>query len=193
MPERAAYDNLVVRGLDGTVLFSDDVSATPDPAFPQVPVVNGQLEPGDGVTLLSREASAPVLRHEFTLDKPVASARAYVYGLGFAELRLNGAKVGDRALTPTAGQYATRSFYNTYDVTEQLHAGANAVGLWLGTGYGEHYNQYAFRYLGRQEGDHAAAGHVRRRHAPGRHDHARRLEVVDRRDHRQRPLRRRDL
>ena len=101
VPERAAYDNLVVRGLDGTVLFSDDVSATPDPAFPQVPVVNGQLEPGDGVTLLSREASAPVLRHEFTLDKPVASARAYVYGLGFAELRLNGAKVGDRALTPT--------------------------------------------------------------------------------------------
>ena len=148
VPERAAYDNLVVRGLDGTVLFSDDVSTTPDPAFPQVPVVNGQLEPGDGVTLLSREASAPVLRHEFTLDKPVASARAYVYGLGFAELRLNGAKVGDRALTPTAGQYATRSFYNTYDVTEQLRAGANAVGLWLGTGYGEHYNQYAFRYLG---------------------------------------------
>ncbi len=148
VPERAAYDNLVVRGLDGTVLFSDDVSTTPDPAFPQVPVVNGQLEPGDGVTLLSREASAPVLRHEFTLDKPVASARAYVYGLGFAELRLNGAKVGDRALTPTAGQYATRSFYNSYDVTEQLHAGANAVGLWLGTGYGEHYNQYAFRYLG---------------------------------------------
>jgi alpha-L-rhamnosidase len=148
VPERAAYDNLVVRGLDGTVLFSDDVSTAPDPAFPQVPVVNGQLEPGDGVTLLSREASAPVLRHEFSLDKPVASARAYVYGLDFAELRLNGSKVGDRALTPTAGQYATHSFYATYDVTGQLRAGVNAVGLWLGTGYGEHYNQYAFRYLG---------------------------------------------
>ena len=35
--ERAAYDNLVVRGLDGTVLFSDDVSTAPDPAFPRHP------------------------------------------------------------------------------------------------------------------------------------------------------------
>ena len=53
---------------------------------------------------------APVLRHEFTLDKPVASARAYVYGLGLAELRLNGAKVGDRALTrPPASSRRTAS------------------------------------------------------------------------------------
>ena len=100
------------------------------------------------MTLLSREASAPVLRHDFSLDKPVKSARAYVYGLGLAELHLNGTKVGDRALTPTAGQFQTHSFYNTYDVTSALRAGANTVGLWLGTGYGEHYNQYAFRYLG---------------------------------------------
>ena len=146
--ERADYDNVVVRSLDGATLFSDDVSTSPDPSFPQTPVVGGQLEPGDGVTLLSREASAPVLRDDFTLDKPVASARAYVYGLGFAELHLNGGKVGDRALTPTVSQYAQRSLYNTYDVTAQLRQGANTVGLWLGDGYGEHYNQYGFRYLG---------------------------------------------
>ena len=118
--EIADYDNLVVRGLDGTVLFSDDFSIAPDPAFPQAPVVNGQLEPNDGVTLLSREAEAPVLRHDFALEKPIASARAYVYGLGLAELHLNGQKAGDRALAPTNSQYAQRSLYDTYDVTSQL-------------------------------------------------------------------------
>jgi alpha-L-rhamnosidase len=146
--ERAAWDNLVVRAPDGTVLFSDDVASTPDPAFPQTPVVDGQLEPGDGVTLLATTADAPVLRHDFTLDKPVAGARAYVYGLGLAELHLNGAKVGDRALTPTASQYGQRSLYNVYDVTDALRQGANTVGLWLGNGYNANYSQYAFRYLG---------------------------------------------
>ena len=161
--EIADYDNLVVSGLDGTVLFSDDFSIAPDPAFPQVPVVNGQLEPNDGVTLLSREAEAPVLRHDFTLDKPVASARAYVYGLGLAELRLNGGKAGDRALAPTNSQYAQRSLYDTYDVTGQLKRGR------------EHGRPLARQRLQRalqpvrvplhraQEGDHAAADHVRRR------------------------------
>ena len=147
--EISSVDNLVVRGLDETVLFSDDFSIAPDPAFPQTPIVNGQLEPNGGVTLLSREADAPVLRHDFTLDQPVASARAYVAAQGFAELRLNGAKAGDRALTPTvASQHSQRSLYDTYDVTGELRAGQNTVGLWLGNGYNQRFSQYGFRYSG---------------------------------------------
>jgi len=147
-PEDSLYDNIVVRSLDGTTLFSDDFSTSPDHSFPQAPVVDGQLEPTDEITLMSREAEAPVLRHGFTLDRQVASARAYVYGLGFSELRLNGSKVGDRELTPTVSQYGQRSLYNTYDVTDQLRKGENAVGFWLGNGYGPRYSPYGFRYLG---------------------------------------------
>ncbi|MET0492652.1 MAG: family 78 glycoside hydrolase catalytic domain [Actinoplanes sp.] len=148
VPESTDYDNLLVHDLTGRPLFSDDVSTAPDPFFPQAPVVDGQLRPADGVTLLATEAEAPVLRHTFTLGKTVAQARAYVYGLGLAELHLNGRRVGDRRLTPTASQYADRSLYNTYDVTSELRRGRNAVGMWLGNGYNARYSQYAFRYLG---------------------------------------------
>ncbi|MFG1608753.1 family 78 glycoside hydrolase catalytic domain [Actinoplanes sp. NPDC049265] len=146
--ERADYDNLVVRDPGGVQRFADDVATDPDPNFPRTPVADGQLRPGDGVTLLSGAAGAPVLRHEFTLDRDVARARAYTYGLGLSELHLNGRKVGDRVLTPTAGDYSRWNYYNSYDVTAELRRGANAVGLWLGNGYNARYSQYAFRYLG---------------------------------------------
>ncbi|MER7243342.1 family 78 glycoside hydrolase catalytic domain [Kribbella sp. NPDC000426] len=91
---------------------------------------------------------APLLRREFTVERSVVSARATVYGLGFYELRLNGLKVGDRVLTPASTPYDRLNLYDTYDVTEQLRTGENAVGLWLGNGYGSGYNRYGFRWLG---------------------------------------------
>jgi hypothetical protein len=145
--EDARYDNLTVRGLDGQVLFADDFSVAPDPRFPGEPVIDGQLAPGGDPTLVSQD-SAPLLRHEFVLDKPVASARAYVYGLGFAEPRLNGRKVGDHVLTPASTPYEQRNLYDTYDVTGQLRQGPNAVGVWLGNGYGPRFSQYGFRWTG---------------------------------------------
>lgn len=146
--ERAAYDNLAVHGLDGSVLFSDDFSTAPDPSFPQTSVVDGKLEPTGDPTLVQRDPDAPMLRKEFGLDKRVASARAYVYGLGFYELHLNGKKVGDRVLTPASTPYGSRNLYDSYDVTSLVRKGGNAVGVWLGNGYGARYNQYGFRWLG---------------------------------------------
>ncbi len=146
--ERAAYDNLVVHGLDGSLLLSDDFATSPDPLFPQTSVVDGQLEPTGDPTLVQRDPDAPMLRKEFGLDKRVASARAYVYGLGFYELHLNGQKVGDRVLTPASTPYSSRSLYDSYDVTSLVRKGGNAVGVWLGNGYGARYNQYGFRWLG---------------------------------------------
>ena len=146
--ERATYDNLVVEDLDGTELYREDFSTAPVAAFPTLPVVGGELAPGAGLTLMSRTPEAPLLRHDFVLAKPVAQARAYVYGLGLHELSLNGEVADDRRLTPTSGQYENNLFYDTYDVTDALHEGDNAVGLSLANGYGERYNGYAWRYLG---------------------------------------------
>ncbi|HYQ67743.1 family 78 glycoside hydrolase catalytic domain [Actinophytocola sp.] len=145
--EDARYDNLAVRGLDGQVLFADDFSVAPDPRFPGEPVTDGQLAPGGDPTLVSQD-TAPLLRHEFVLDKPVASARADVYGLGFVEPRLNGRKVGENVLTPASTPYERRNLYDTYDVTGQLRQGANAVGLWLGNGYGPRFSPFGFRWTG---------------------------------------------
>ncbi|GAA2330685.1 alpha-rhamnosidase [Streptomyces violaceusniger] len=97
------------------------------------------------------QAGAPLLRKEFSLDKEVAGARAYVAGLGFHELRLNGAKVGDRVLAPANTPYDRRVLYDTYDVTKALRKGGNTVGLWLGHGYGENFSRYGFRWNGRRQ------------------------------------------
>lgn len=100
--EDARYDNVAVHAPDGTPLFSDDFSAVPDPRFPGVTIADGQLEPQGDPVLLAQTPDAPLLRHEFVLDKPVATARAYVYGLGFYELHLNGEKTGDQVLSPAS-------------------------------------------------------------------------------------------
>ena len=79
--------------------------------------------------------SAPLYRKEFTIAKPVKKARVYVSGLGYYELSLNGCKVGDRVLDPALTDYDKKVFYATYDVTDGLKTGSNAVGVMVGRGW----------------------------------------------------------
>lgn len=79
-------------------------------------------------------APPPVLRREFELTQPVRRATAFICGLGHYELRLNGARVGDRVLDPGWTDYRDTCLYSTYDVTQQLQSGRNAVGVMLGHG-----------------------------------------------------------
>ncbi len=78
---------------------------------------------------------APLLRRGFTLRDTVKRARAYVCGLGYHELYINGHKVGDRLLDPGFTRYDRRVLYVTHDITEYLRPGDNAVALMLGTGW----------------------------------------------------------
>ncbi len=75
------------------------------------------------------------MRKEFNLDKKIARARAYICGLGYYELRLNGRKVGRNVLDPAWTTYDKRVLYVTYDVTDYLRPGANAVAVMLGQGW----------------------------------------------------------
>ncbi|MBN1419473.1 MAG: family 78 glycoside hydrolase catalytic domain [Planctomycetes bacterium] len=79
--------------------------------------------------------SSPLLRKEFLLPRPVASARAYVCGLGWNELYLNGRRIGDAVLDPETTDYDKRMFYVVHDVTSRLRAGRNAVAVMLGNGW----------------------------------------------------------
>ena len=78
-----------------------------------------------------RSISAPLLRREFEIAGKVKRARAYISGVGWYELYLNGQKVGDHVLDPATTDYARRVLYVTYDVTELLREGTNAVGVML--------------------------------------------------------------
>ncbi|MEM2848780.1 MAG: family 78 glycoside hydrolase catalytic domain [Candidatus Bathyarchaeia archaeon] len=75
-----------------------------------------------------------LLRRKFTLNKKVESARVYVTGLGYYELRINGCRVGDRQLDPGWTDYEKLVLYSTYDVTGLLKEGENVVGIMLGNG-----------------------------------------------------------
>ncbi len=87
-------------------------------------------------------AGAPLFRREFVLNGEVREARAYVCGLGYLELRINGNKVGNDALGIAWTEERSRALYATYDVTEMLRQGPNAVGVLLGNGwYGSDYYQ----------------------------------------------------
>jgi alpha-L-rhamnosidase len=83
----------------------------------------------------SHPQPAPMLRTEFALDGDIASARLYATSLGLYELHLNGQRVGDGQLTPGWTSYKKRIQYQTYDVTDLLQAGANALGALLGDGW----------------------------------------------------------
>lgn len=97
-----------------------------------------------GSEVVDLKPSATVqLRKEFTLEKKIKRAVAYVCGLGFYELHLNGQKVGDRVLDPGWTNYRKTCLYTTYDVTAQLARGSNALGVMLGNGM---YNVPGGRY-----------------------------------------------
>ncbi len=81
-----------------------------------------------------RGLAARMLRREFQVSKPVKHATAYVCGLGVFELYLNGQRVSDHVLQPALSEYDRRAYYITFDMTNLLQPGDNAVGVMLGNG-----------------------------------------------------------
>jgi alpha-L-rhamnosidase len=78
--------------------------------------------------------SARYLRTEFQVAREVQSATVYICGLGLYELSVNGKKIGNEVLAPAQTQFNKKVLYNTYDVTQQLRSGTNAIGVVLGNG-----------------------------------------------------------
>ena len=79
--------------------------------------------------------ASPLMRTEFSATKPIATARIYVTALGLYTLYLNGSRVGKDYFTPGWTSYNKRLQYQTYDVTDLLQQGDNAIGAMLGNGW----------------------------------------------------------
>ncbi|MDT0677181.1 glycoside hydrolase family 78 protein [Autumnicola musiva] len=78
--------------------------------------------------------SARYFRKEYDLKKNIISAKAYIIGLGLYEFYINGNKIGDQVLAPAPTDYSKNVKYNTFDVTDELRQGENAVATILGNG-----------------------------------------------------------
>ncbi len=81
---------------------------------------------------------AAYFRKGFDAAKKIRSARVYIAAAGLYELYLNGQKVGNHRLDPIYTRFDRRNLYVTYDVTSQLQAGKNAIGVLLGNGWYNH-------------------------------------------------------
>ena len=120
------------------------------------PLTASRAKPGQKITEingLETPPPAPMLRKEFKATRDVASAKAYVTGLGYFELWLNGQKVGDDVLVPNQTNYGKRPglmnnyiaieddfreykvLYLCYDLTKFIRQGDNAIGAIIGNGF----------------------------------------------------------
>ncbi len=80
------------------------------------------------------QLSARYARSEFETDKEIKRATLYICGLGLYEAYINGQRVGDQVLAPAPTDYRRTALYNTYDVSQLLNQGNNAIGVVLGNG-----------------------------------------------------------
>lgn len=84
----------------------------------------------------TNEAKRPIyFRKDFKVVSPVESARLYITGLGIYEAEINGKRVGDHVLAPGWQSYNNRHVYDTYNVTELVQEGENAIGAIVGEGW----------------------------------------------------------
>jgi len=88
--------------------------------------VVGEVEKGHEAILFRKEAE---------IFKEIKHATAYISGLGYNELYINGKKVGNRVLDPGFTNYSKRVLYVTYDVSNFFKEGINTIGVNLGGGW----------------------------------------------------------
>ncbi|PNH43153.1 hypothetical protein VD0004_g4265 [Verticillium dahliae] len=85
-----------------------------------------------------RNGSQPLplfVRHfDIPSGKVVADARLYISGVGMHHATVNGEDATDEVLAPGYSNYQLSSEYRTYDATNALRSGPNAVGVSLGNG-----------------------------------------------------------
>ncbi len=117
-------------------------------AFEQLPdsmlIIPGVHGSGDHLGRKGvKRSTVPMFRREFTIHDPVESASIQISGLGHYELLVNNTRVGDRFLSPGWTLYQKRILYNSYDITDYIKEGGNAVGILVGNGF---YNINRERY-----------------------------------------------
>lgn len=77
---------------------------------------------------------ARYVRREFSVGQKPERATLYFSGLGLSEAWINGRRVGSEVLSPHASDYHHRVYYRTFNVTDFLESGTNAIGCILGNG-----------------------------------------------------------
>lgn len=93
------------------------------------------------------ETTSPVFFKEHRIKSlNIASARAYVFGLGFFRLYINGADASNAVLMPPNSRYDKTCYYETFDITDLLKDPNCLFEIQLGSGYNQDYSRFGYRY-----------------------------------------------
>ena len=77
-----------------------------------------------------------LLRKGFALGgQPISRARLYVAGLSYPYVSINGRPISDHVLDSTFTAYDKTVDYSTFDVTQLMRGGSNAIAVSLGNGF----------------------------------------------------------
>lgn len=79
--------------------------------------------------------SVPMLRTEVEVEKNIKSARLYATARGIYEFHINGERLGNDYFNPGFTEYSKTIMYQSYDVTNMLQKGKNAIGAMLSSGW----------------------------------------------------------
>ncbi len=83
----------------------------------------------------ARQAPPPLLRRAFEVPGPVRRARLYATAHGVFRMAINGRPVSEDILAPGWTAYRDRLLVETYDVTDLLRTGRNAITGVVGDGW----------------------------------------------------------
>ena len=78
---------------------------------------------------------SPLFRKQFTTNKKILSATAFITAHGLYEANLNGQRIGDAYLSPGWTSYNKRLPYQAYDITKLIQNGKNTIAITLGSGW----------------------------------------------------------
>lgn len=121
----------------------NNVTNAPDPT-----VLSVKVKELSDIPAINKVSRVPTLRREFISKGKIKRATLYVTARGFYEFHINGKKVSHQFLVPGVTDFNKRITYQSYDVTNMLHSGNNAIGAMLGYGwYAGHMNLFENRNI----------------------------------------------
>ena len=125
-------------GAPGFAPVSDPLYESYIQAAGNVETLEGPVE-DQSVTRLRAMPPAVMLRHGFTVARPVSRARLYSTAAGYLEVAIDGEQVGNhRMMSPAQTNYESRILYAADDVMAALPPGQHTIAIHLGNGwYGE--------------------------------------------------------
>ncbi|MCM5663863.1 alpha-L-rhamnosidase [Galbibacter mesophilus] len=98
----------------------------------------------DSRPFTSEDTSAVYLQKEF-VTRQIKKATAYISGLGYYEMFLNGARIENHVLNPVFTDYQKKIKYNAFDVTHSIKINKNIIGVILGNGFYNHQERDLFQ------------------------------------------------